>query len=64
MQRRWLRLRAVRVFAPLVTLPLLRRIARAAEEEQPDGALAEWLPALHFRAADAASQPANRPLLV
>jgi hypothetical protein len=44
--------RCAPVFAPLVTLGSLQRLAGAAEADaQVDACLAEWLAALHFRAA-------------
>ena len=61
-------LRAAPVFAPLVTLPLLRRIVRAAAAGQADAVLASWLAALQRRddagAADARPVLIIRPLLV
>ena len=60
-------LRAAHVFAPLVTLPLLQRIARAAAAGEADAVLASWLAALHCHDGAAATTThllAIRPLLV
>ena len=59
-------LRAAPVFAPLVTLPLLRHIVRAAAAGQADAVLASWLAALQRRddAGTASTLLIIRPLLV
>jgi hypothetical protein len=57
-------LRAVRsapVFAPVVTLPSLQRMAGAAASPEADTSLAEWLAALYFRDAEEL-QPQARPV--
>jgi hypothetical protein len=46
-----LAVRSAAVFAPVLALPSLQRMAGAATSAQPDTSLAEWLAALYFRDA-------------
>jgi hypothetical protein len=62
-----LAVRSAPVFAPVVTLESLQRLAGAATAAEPDASLAEWLAALYFRDAEQAQNRCVRlihPLLV